>query len=96
MLKNNKIVTSLQQFLANLNSYYELKLNLDKIGDAEAKELALVLKENQTLQLLDLQLNKIKETGARELALALKENQTLQSLDLRGNEIGRAGARELA
>ena len=75
---------------------HELRLNINQIGDPEAKELALALKENCRLRSLDLSSNQIGAAGAKELALLLKDNRVLTRLELNANQIGDAGAKELA
>ena len=61
-----------------------------------AHELAAVLKENKTLELLDMADNRISSGGATDLARALDVNQGIKSLMLSGNGIAGPGAQEIA
>ena len=59
------------------------------IGDEGAKELALALCHNSTLEVLSLRSCSIGGKGAERFATTLSENSCLRKLDLRGNvEVG--------
>ena len=59
------------------------------IGDEGAKELALALCHNSTLEMLSLRSCSIGGKGAERFATTLSENSGLRKLDLRGNvEVG--------
>ena len=68
----------------------------DKIRDEGVTALALALKGNTTLEVLDLGSNKISDEGATALAIAIKGNTTLHTLSLDKNQISDKGATALA
>ncbi len=74
----------------------KMDLRRHQIGDAGARALAEVLKEDRTLIRMDLKGNKIGNAGAGALAEVLKINSTLTQIDLGFNQISDAGAGALA
>jgi Ran GTPase-activating protein (RanGAP) involved in mRNA processing and transport len=81
--------------LANRN-LKSLVLSNNNIGDAGAIELAVGLRQNNTLGLLDLDTNQIGSDGASALADALVANDALKGLNLQANTIGDDGATSIA
>ncbi|KAH9245963.1 hypothetical protein BASA81_016504 [Batrachochytrium salamandrivorans] len=69
----------------------ELVLKGNAVGDSGAEALALALRGNQTLVLLDLSQNDLHCRACEGLGLLLLGNQTLQTLELRANQIGTRG-----
>ncbi|MDF3047057.1 MAG: hypothetical protein K0R73_175 [Candidatus Midichloriaceae bacterium] len=67
-----------------------------RIGAPEAKDLAEVLKEDETVTSLWLCDNNIGDEGAKYIAEALKGNRTITALSLSRNNIGDKGATALA
>jgi hypothetical protein len=71
-------------------------LRYNNIDDAGALELAVALRQNNALDLLDLDSNDIGSDGASALADALAANDALKDLNLRYNPIGDDGATSIA
>ena len=89
-LTRELVAVYIETFKTN-STVTELVLNSCDIDDANAAELAGLLKENSTLTSLNLGLHQIGDVGADALAKGLKENSTLTSLNLGGNKIGNVG-----
>ena len=68
-----------------------LTLRNNRIGDEGATQLAVVLRENETLRVLDLRDNRISDGGCASLAYALEVNSALHTLLLSGNHINNTG-----
>ena len=83
-------------WLLTANVLESMVLMFNNVGDACALELAVALRQNDTLEILDLQDNKIGSDGASALADALVANRTLKDLDLLYNPIGDDGATSIA
>jgi hypothetical protein len=73
-----------------------LDLRVNNIGDAGALELAVALRQNNTLVLLDLASNQFGSDGASAIADALAVNDALKDLGLHDNSIGDDGAASIA
>jgi hypothetical protein len=77
----------------NLKSFV---LRYNNIDDAGARELAVALRQNNTLEILDLMSNDIGSIGASALADALVANDALKDLNLQYNSIGDDGVTSIA
>merc|ERR1712232_1147898 len=64
----------------------------NSIGDAEALELALVLRKLRKLEHLDLAYNRICDSGAEKLASAVQDHPAMKKLDVQCNCIANRGA----
>ncbi|XP_053529588.1 MHC class II transactivator isoform X3 [Ictalurus punctatus] len=84
------------EVLSALQSLHHLDLENNKMGDAEAEQLAGVLSSLSSLKLLNLSQNCIGDAGVQKLSEALPSASSLQSLSLYGNVIGDSGAESLA
>jgi hypothetical protein len=73
-----------------------LVLRNNHIGHDGALELAVALRQNNTLELHDLDSNGIYSDGATALADALVANDAVKDLSLRYNDIGDDGATSIA
>ena len=74
------------------NSYTALDLEGKKIGDAEAVEVAQLLKGNETITVVYLGGNNIGDTGAAALGEAFKVNASITKVYLNNNNITRLPA----
>ena len=72
--------------------YTELDLEFQGIGDAEAVEVAQLLKGNTTITVVALSDNNIGDTGAAALGEAFKVNTTITSVSFYNNNITRLPA----
>jgi len=79
-----------------IDSYGELRLGDRKLGDDGAKELAKILPNYDTLEVLDLSRNQIGVAGMTALAEAFPACKKLITVFLDENQIGDVGAKELA
>ena len=57
-----------------------LDLRTEALGDAEAKEVAQLLKGNTSITMVYLNHNQISATGAAELARAFQVNRTIKTV----------------
>jgi Ran GTPase-activating protein (RanGAP) involved in mRNA processing and transport len=74
----------------------KLKLFNSELSDADVKDIAMALKDNHTLKVLDLSYNTISAAGAKDIAMTLKDNHSLTVLDLSHNLISDAGTKDIA
>lgn len=65
-------------------------------GDAGARSIAEVIRQNAVLRRIDIASNDISADGATSLACALNQNTTLTELNLRNNNLGDFGAKMMA
>jgi hypothetical protein len=78
-----------------VNSFKELNLQQNNIGDEGARYIAKVLEQNTSLKELNLQQNNIGYHGAYEIAKALEQNTSLTKLNLQQNNIDDYGAHHI-
>ena len=91
-LQNRYVVEA----LANNHTIKTLDLTGAGCGNAWAKAVAAILKENAAIEEVKFNANNISNEGAKAIADAVKYNFTLQTIDLGSNEIGAEGAKALA
>ena len=61
------------------------------MSTASAEAIAVMLRTNRSLTVLNLMNNKIGDAGAEAMAAMLRINRSLTKLNLQGNKIGDAG-----
>lgn len=83
--------------LKNLNHLIKLVLRKNPLGPTGAKYLALELKKNKTLKILDIESTQIGSKGVKYISDSLHNNTVLQDLNIAGNKINtEGGARSLS
>ena len=70
----------------------ELSLSRRELKDNDVLALALALKENTSLKILDVDHNKITAVGATALAEVLAQHNGIKKVNISSNEIGDKGA----
>lgn len=90
-LEGAEQLAGLLQLKARKGGLRELVLKGNAMGDSGAEALALALRGNQTLGLLDLSQNDLRCRACEGLGLLLLGNQTLKTLELRANRIEARG-----
>lgn len=89
-------VAELGEALQANTHVFKVELQENKIGLEGVKSLTKVVKDKETIQVVNLAGNKIGAEGGKEVAQMLRECKSLEELRLGGNELGDDGAREIA
>ena len=82
--------------IANDGDFTEVCLRGSGIDDLDAMHLAVALRGNTTISLIDLGNCNLSWEGAKSLFQTLRKNSTVRILLLDGNRIGRKGAKAAA
>ncbi|KAL5008650.1 hypothetical protein ScPMuIL_014231 [Solemya velum] len=84
-------VTPISYFVRHINDH-AIVMRYHGLGPAAAKALALVLRENITLEKLNIQGNWIEGEGGRAMSRMLEENDYITEMGLADNKLGSLGA----